>query len=148
MPCEEMTTTEMDAQSQSPFFRLALELRQVIYSHLLPDAIDVFMQDDKVITSACVMPEQTWDLDGSERRTAQDSLEDFRWIQERQITKPLPKDHTWARRVRSTWGPHWRCEEVAQGVEIEPCYQPEPDLDYKTKQYKTARSMARACKRM
>ncbi|RYP23576.1 hypothetical protein DL765_001090 [Monosporascus sp. GIB2] len=90
----------MDPQSQSRFFSMPIEIRQAIYAHIIPYAVHIFFQQDKVVVSACIelCPER--DLSGFERRSTGD------WR----------TDAIMARRLRSSWGPHWKCEEVALGI--------------------------------
>lgn len=88
----------MDSQMQSHIFSLPLETRQSIYAALMPESIHVFLREGKVAISTCTAPNTARYLDGFERR------------------KPGKREEEaiWARRLRSSWGPHWQCEEVAQ----------------------------------
>ncbi|RYP67238.1 hypothetical protein DL769_005815 [Monosporascus sp. CRB-8-3] len=90
----------MDPQSQSRFFPMPIEIRQAIYAHIIPSAVHLFLQQDKVAVSACIEPCPERDLSGMERRSTGD------WR----------TDAIMARRLRSSWGPHWKCEEVALGL--------------------------------
>ncbi|RYO91860.1 hypothetical protein DL762_001940 [Monosporascus cannonballus] len=91
----------MDPQSQSRFFPMPIEIRQAIYAHIIPSAVHLFLQqEDKVAVSACIGPCPERDLSGMERRSTGD------WR----------TDAIMARRLRSSWGPHWKCEEVALGL--------------------------------
>ncbi|RYP90037.1 hypothetical protein DL770_003817 [Monosporascus sp. CRB-9-2] len=88
----------MDTQAQSRLFSLPVELRQAIYDHIIPYAVHLFQQDKNVTISACIEPYPDRHLSGRERYFAGD------WR----------TDATMARRLRSSWGPHWNCEEVAR----------------------------------
>ncbi|RYP70894.1 hypothetical protein DL771_005144 [Monosporascus sp. 5C6A] len=90
----------MDPQSQSRFFSMPIEIRQAIYAHIIPDSVHLFLQQDKVAVSACIEPCPERDLSGLDRRSTGD------WR----------TDAIMARRLRSSWGPHWKCEEVALGI--------------------------------
>ncbi|KAH7253435.1 hypothetical protein B0J15DRAFT_560777 [Fusarium solani] len=76
------------------------EIRHIIYEHLLPHGIHVFRQGAGLCCSACVGASGD-DEDGSERQTTGDSM----------------SDTVWARRLASSWGPHWLCEELALSMD-------------------------------
>ncbi|UPL00361.1 hypothetical protein LCI18_011295 [Fusarium solani-melongenae] len=76
------------------------EIRHVIYEHLLPHGIHVFRQGAKLCCSACVGASSD-DEDGSERQATGDPM----------------SDTVWARRLESSWGPHWLCEELALNMD-------------------------------
>ncbi|KAH8903810.1 hypothetical protein BR93DRAFT_930952 [Coniochaeta sp. PMI_546] len=88
----------MDIQKQSPFLSLPLEIRNAIYADLVPKAVHISLRHGRVSISTCIEPKIGRYQSGIERRP--------------------PGDHRsetlWARRLQSSWGPHWQCEEVAQ----------------------------------
>jgi hypothetical protein len=87
----------MESQEQSQFLSIPHEVRQAIYACLMPNAIHVFLRQGKIATSTCILPDTGEELTGEERNA--------------------PKDKTlWAQRLQSSWGPHWQCEEIAQGT--------------------------------
>ncbi|KAK3317196.1 hypothetical protein B0T19DRAFT_479326 [Cercophora scortea] len=90
----------------SPFFSFPLEIRRAIYSSLeFPNAIHVFLRNGKVALSICVEPETGgYGDNGAERRPE--------GCDQEESTTEL----VWARRLQSTWGAHWRCDEIAQGI--------------------------------
>lgn len=92
----------MDNQDKSPFLCLPLEVRRAIYSELIPKAVHVFFQRGKVAVSRCVEPEVGGCLTGIERQPTEHESND-----------PDQSQWLWARRLNSSWGPHWRCEEMA-----------------------------------
>ena len=95
----------MNPQLRSKFFGTSLELRQQIYGYLIPDGVHVSFRQGNFSLSVCVQPDPNNSFDGNERR----GLEFL----------PTPigtPDPLWMQRLRSTWGPHWECEEVALHV--------------------------------
>ncbi|OIW26328.1 hypothetical protein CONLIGDRAFT_646505 [Coniochaeta ligniaria NRRL 30616] len=95
----------MDTQEQSPFFSLPPEVRDAIYTYILPNAIHVFLREGKVAISTCMDPEIAGFLTGRERIPSEEELVGF---------GERSSQTVWARRLRSSWGPHWQCEEIAQ----------------------------------
>lgn len=89
----------MKTQAENQLLSVPNEVLQAIYAHLVPDGVHVFLRQGKIVLSKCVMPVVTDDLTGFERST----------------TGNKSADTIWARRLKSSWGPHWQCEEVAQG---------------------------------
>jgi hypothetical protein len=118
----------IDPQHQCKFFAAPTEIRQVIYAHLIPDRIHLSLCKNEIRLSACVQRDKDdnpdcmyMQLDGA------DILSDSHL-----------KDAVYARRVQSSWGPHWRCEEAAYHMEE----------DCKTNYSETAMVLLRLCKRM
>jgi hypothetical protein len=99
-------------QSKSVFLRMPLEMRNNIYFYILPSDIHVCVRDGKLSISKCLEPHQNirssnfaqeTDMityDGSERAPI---WEDQKWAS---------REKEWARRLRSTWGPHWMCDGI------------------------------------
>jgi hypothetical protein len=66
----------------------------------------------------CVEPSPAGDHDGSDRKTTGSDRKttgsDRKTTgSDRQTLDDWFSDTMWARRLRSSWGPHWKCEEVA-----------------------------------
>lgn len=96
------TTAPMaDAQVQARLFLAPVEIRQAICALLVPGIVHVFRRQGTLCFSRCVTPSPCRDDDGYERRTMRLG---HKW-----------EDRTWANRLRSSWGPHWKCEEALSG---------------------------------
>jgi hypothetical protein len=90
-------------QAPSPLLALPLELRQAIYSQLLPHGIHLSLRDKQPHLSVCVQPDSNHGHWGQERCDAASR------------TRPYSDpDPVWAKRLQSTWGPHWECEEMVR----------------------------------
>ncbi|OIW26320.1 hypothetical protein CONLIGDRAFT_683309 [Coniochaeta ligniaria NRRL 30616] len=98
----------METQEQSQLFRLPLEVRYAIYGYLVPNAIHVFVRQGKLALSPCGEPEVSGDMRhlGYERKPVEDQS----------ISCARSREDIWVRRLQSSWGPHWQCEEEAQGT--------------------------------
>lgn len=91
----------VNPQLECKLFSAPLELRRAIYSYILSEQIHITIQCGELHLLACVTPYLANERDiGLERKSIAD------W----------PNDAVLARRLRSSWGPHWRCEEEAQKV--------------------------------
>ena len=97
----------MDNQVDSPFFSLPLEIRDAIYAYLIPNNIAVHLSSrlGNVAITRCLAPVISGYLDGSERFPGGD---------EPTNSRDIPRKAIWMRRLRSSWGPHWKCEENVQ----------------------------------
>ncbi|KAF2808828.1 uncharacterized protein BDZ99DRAFT_40471 [Mytilinidion resinicola] len=93
----------MSGQSQleSRLLLAPYDIRRAIYVHLIPDRVHVVLREGKIHISACVQQTPGFDYDGLERQVPGDDRD----------------EPVYARRLRSWWGPHWKCEEVAASVE-------------------------------
>lgn len=82
-----------------------IEIRRAIYVHLIdtPGVHIVRTENGDLSLSACVGPDRYAGHTGYERRTTDDT-----W-----------SDPIWGRRLVSSWGPHWECEEIALRVKEE-----------------------------
>jgi hypothetical protein len=95
----------------SALLQLPLELRHEVYSYILPAQIHIRLEDNRLTLSMCMQP------DKDKYSTA--SVQKFGGVPhdgyERKPYDPSVFQHAsrlvWARRLRSTWGPHWTCEE-------------------------------------
>ncbi|KAF2647223.1 hypothetical protein K491DRAFT_741649 [Lophiostoma macrostomum CBS 122681] len=88
----------MRSQSESTLLRIPLEIRNQVLGYLITDQLHVILHKGALHWSICIEPELAFDLDGSERN----------------LQGQTHSEKTWARRLRSSWGPHWRCEEFFQ----------------------------------
>jgi hypothetical protein len=95
---------KMGTQECSYLFSLATEIRWAIYFYFQPNAIHVWLRNGQVAISPYVEPSMAGVLDGLERRGHDCDL----LSSTKSATCPI-----WVRRLLSSWGPHWQCEEVA-----------------------------------
>lgn len=80
------------------FALVPLEVRQAIFALLNPHAVHILLQQDgRIRVSTCVENAGDSDLIGNER----------------QVTGDWRTDKIWVRRLNSSWGPHWKCQELA-----------------------------------
>ncbi|KAK1836826.1 hypothetical protein QBC39DRAFT_337417 [Podospora conica] len=140
-PPEEAATL-IDNQDASPLFNIPLELRRAIYTHLFDfSARHVYSMVGSDGTSRlhfvpCIAPgaSDADDLDGSERCPDKPDPET-----QYPIAGPIFK-----RRLLSSWGPHWMCQEMA--------FHPEDCSDDSIKAASSLAgggfSLLRVCKRM
>lgn len=75
-----------------------LEVRRAIYIYLVATSVHILRMDDGALRiSPCVGPDRNAENVGFERRT---------------VSNP-PYCQVWGRRLASSWGLHWECEEIA-----------------------------------
>ncbi|KAF1941834.1 hypothetical protein EJ02DRAFT_466276 [Clathrospora elynae] len=91
-------------QSESTPLSTPAEIQHEIFSYLLPSQIHICLRGDKFCVLACLLPDGDEDtkigLDGYDRQPSDDD--------------GFPSTNaTWARCLRSSWGPHWMCDEIA-----------------------------------
>jgi hypothetical protein len=105
-PKKTMHSDSVDPQCASALIQLPYDVRRVILDLLVPPAVHLHRHKGNIVASMCVSSNAIYNQDlGSERK--EDLLPDEDgWI-------PYENNCIWARRLRSTWGPHWRCEERA-----------------------------------
>ncbi|KAH8889065.1 hypothetical protein GQ53DRAFT_767186 [Thozetella sp. PMI_491] len=103
----------MHAQTQSSFFSLPAELRRKIYAHLGASAVHVFLRHGKVVISACVEPSGEINLYGYERKPSGKE-----YMNEDLTGKELAETR-WMRRLRSSWGPHWKSLAVCHRMRLD-----------------------------
>ncbi|KAH6613095.1 hypothetical protein C7974DRAFT_476186 [Boeremia exigua] len=96
-----------------------LEVRNEIYTLLIPSQFHMSLQGDSFCLARCIEPRQ--DRDDKSRRhfvyDPPDALirdEDHYRIRADEVSTPL-----WALRLESTWGPHWKCKEAAINGSVE-----------------------------
>lgn len=93
----------INAQDESPLFSVAAEIRRSIYNYLIPEQVHLFTYRDNVKLSRCVQQEGDEDPDCIPRNPLAHVS--------RKITDP--PDPLYVRRLQSSWGEHWRCDEAA-----------------------------------
>lgn len=88
----------MHLQHESKLLSAPAEIRRAIYANIIYCQIHAFLSQGRILLSECLQPNLGDDYhDGHERETMAEGSSDARW----------------ARRLRSSWGAHWECEEVA-----------------------------------
>lgn len=101
----------MDEQLGSRFLSLPAELRRVVYQHLIPPSIHVFLSQQRRLTvSVCLKhPESPSFVEGDryQRGSARRLGANYH------DTKP-----PWRRRIMSSWGAHWECEAAIGANEL------------------------------
>ena len=88
-------------QPQSALLRLPTELRHEIYSYLLPSEVHVRLRDGNLCASACIR--------GGSPFRGHALSHDIRFTDE--TWQDRVSMSMYARRLQSTWGLHWSCEE-------------------------------------
>lgn len=81
-----------------------LEIRRMIYTYLFPHGIHARLHQGTFHLSPCIEPCTNNGPYGDNRHPAVSS----------------PGNPVYKRRLQSSWGTHWRCEEVALGIEDAP----------------------------
>jgi hypothetical protein len=91
----------IDPQLNSRLVQAPYDIRLEIFQYLIPQGIHVFLQGDVLRFSECVgcPPVDRWDS-GQERKDTGGPVTEYKMREER-----------WKRRLMSSWGPHWMCEE-------------------------------------
>jgi hypothetical protein len=97
-------------QLQSRFLKVPLEIRHEIYSYVLPAQFHLYLQDDKLWLSACLEPDKNKSSSNSFQEPESYPYDG----EERSSVRFGGPDDIWARRLASSWGPHWMCEENIQ----------------------------------
>ena len=93
-----MADEHVNSQHESKLLSVPAEIRGEIYAHIFQGQTHAFMSQGRLHLSVCLRPSLGDDChDGRERRT----------MAERSL------DTRWARRLQSSWGSHWECEETA-----------------------------------
>ncbi|KAK0744034.1 hypothetical protein B0T18DRAFT_195007 [Schizothecium vesticola] len=136
----EQTVAAIDNQDASPLFKIPLELRRAIYANLVDVSArhicSVAGSDgiSRLRFTLCIAPGPSDEdyLDGSERCPE---------LYESDIPVAGP---IFKRRLLSSWGPHWMCEELA----FHPQDCSEDALQAASSLFGDAFSFLRACKRM
>ncbi|KAF2650552.1 hypothetical protein K491DRAFT_128108 [Lophiostoma macrostomum CBS 122681] len=99
--------TLIDPQLKSKFFALPAELRVAIYAYSVPDQLHIFLREDGFFRFLrCMQRGKDDDPDCESQRS-----------NDKEIWKDPSSDPVCGRRLRSSWGPHWRCEEYAMQMQ-------------------------------
>ncbi|GAO17268.1 hypothetical protein UVI_02061140 [Ustilaginoidea virens] len=107
------------------FFRLPIELRHHVYSYIVPSRVHVHLgKRGTLCVSTCVNPASRGDRFCFDRRSTGD-----------------PSAEVWGRRLNSSWGSHWRCEEVALASGLDP-------VDVGAHHHDSARALMSTCKQI
>ncbi|KHN95743.1 uncharacterized protein MAM_06355 [Metarhizium album ARSEF 1941] len=102
MPSGGALNKEMDSQTQSSLFGLPVEIRRHTYALIVDEGVHVYLRDGHICISTCVTPQPSNDYFCFDRQSSGDAPSDV-----------------WARRLGSSWASHWRCEEVALGLDVD-----------------------------
>lgn len=94
----------MHSQRESKLLSAPAEIRRAIYANIIPSQIHAFLSQGRIQLSVCLQP------------NLGDDCHDGR---EREIRGEESSQAKWARRLRSSWGPHWECEQVALAENID-----------------------------
>ncbi|OBT64925.1 hypothetical protein VE03_05693 [Pseudogymnoascus sp. 23342-1-I1] len=94
-----MTDGHVHSQHESKLLSIPVEIRQAIYTQIFHGQTHAFLWHGRIHLSECLQPNLGDDShDGRERKST------VEWGGD---------DPKWARRLRSSWGVHWECEEAA-----------------------------------
>ncbi|KAH7353174.1 hypothetical protein BKA66DRAFT_613645 [Pyrenochaeta sp. MPI-SDFR-AT-0127] len=98
----------VNPQIDSKLFSTALELREDIYGYLIPYGVHASISRGRILLSVCVQDDPNRSRAGDERSGLDDDG----------VNSPLfgVEDPLLLQRLRSTWGPHWKCQELASRV--------------------------------
>lgn len=94
-----------NAQRQSAFLRLPIEVRHRIYGEVFVEAglaQHIYVKDGRYTHTACMTDHDAPD----ERQVEVEKIYNHR--KKRFLSHPV-----WSRRLLSSWANHWRCEEAA-----------------------------------
>lgn len=96
-------------QPRNEFFTLPTELRHAIYRFLIPDKVHLSINSSSIQLSPCIQCDGDHEATGFCRTQSRHHL-----LNDRMHTKECAL----VRRLQSSWGWHWRCEEQAQGMQV------------------------------
>jgi hypothetical protein len=87
------------------FLKIPYDVRRQIYDHIVPSSVHMWTTGGVTRLFSCVTPPAAahGDLD----KECQEGLSFEEAERDESHTK------TWAARLQSAWGPHWKCEEKA-----------------------------------
>lgn len=94
----------------SPLIHLPYDVSHLILKHLVPPGIHIFVHQSKLRVSDCF---------GADVREL-DLIWHYGYSEPRQegiVNASLREPPKWARRLMSSWGGHWKCEEAMLGEE-------------------------------
>jgi hypothetical protein len=107
MPKETMHSDSVHPQCASALIQLPYDVRSAILDLLVPPAVHLYRHKGNIVASICVSSDTIYRQDlGSERKEGLEAADSNGYVD-------YENTCIWARRLRSTWGPHWRCEERA-----------------------------------
>jgi hypothetical protein len=110
------------AQNRSMLLRIPLELRNEVYLYLLPHQLHAYLHNDRLRLSTCFEPDKDprssahphkvnlWQSGEDPRPADAQSPHDG---SERRPYESANEELVYVRRLQSSWGPHWMCEERA-----------------------------------
>jgi hypothetical protein len=98
---------------EGAFLRVPAEIRHNVYQALFPNQLHVYTQGDRILISACLETDQNVVRDSQPFNAF---LENSLLRHEIEFHPDLVSTATWSRRLGSTWGTHWKCEENASGI--------------------------------
>ncbi|KAF2692021.1 hypothetical protein K458DRAFT_411703 [Lentithecium fluviatile CBS 122367] len=94
------------ATPRPPLFLTPSEIRLAIYAYLMPSQIHIFSHKNALRLSACIQqPKDEVDPNCCSRMTLKERENHVHYA---------PPDPMYTRRLASSWGTHWRCEEAAK----------------------------------
>ncbi|KAL2065800.1 hypothetical protein VTL71DRAFT_3470 [Oculimacula yallundae] len=100
-----MMNKTLHTNSESKLLSAPLEVRRAIYAHFDSGPLHASLWEGRIRISRCLQPNLgDHQFDGHERRLIREITTTDREYQSQPI---------WARRLDSTWGHHWECEELA-----------------------------------
>jgi hypothetical protein len=98
-PSTNMFDQHVHSQHESKLLSMPVEIRQAIYAQTFHGQTHAFLSQGRIHLSVCLQPNL-----GDDRHDGRERVTTTHWRQD---------DPGWARRLRSTWGVHWECEEAA-----------------------------------
>jgi hypothetical protein len=99
--------SNIDPQLNSELVQLPYDIRREIISYVVPRSVHFFQHEARLKTSYCIatIVEQDGEYEvGYGKRLERSN----KFIQE--------KENVWGRRLVSSWGVHWECEEMNLGM--------------------------------
>ncbi|RNJ56331.1 hypothetical protein D7B24_007386 [Verticillium nonalfalfae] len=117
------------SEAQRAMFRLPVELWWDIFDYLNTPPLHLSYRGQHVVLSDCLTPNPSCDDDGAERypeveatphnSTMNESRWGDAWYDGMTCSKgSRDTDAIMAKRLRSTWGPHWRCEAASSDGDL------------------------------
>jgi hypothetical protein len=111
MPKITLHSDSVHPQCTSALIQLPYDVRSAILDLLVPPAVHLHRHKGNIVASMCVSSDAIYRHDlGSERKEGLEAEDSNGYVD-------YENTCIWARRLRSTWGPHWRCEERALRLE-------------------------------
>jgi hypothetical protein len=104
-------------QLDSKLLRMPLEIRQAIVQYVLPAQLHINLDVNKISMSVCLAPENDERSTCCTYITHRNKFDGYERVSHRcenADERNAKINEIWARRLRSTWGPHWRCEQSTE----------------------------------